>query len=502
MEWALSGTPTMATREQAAPWTSVTVTPMRYTRPLPDHRRWRGAAPRWAGPRGLRVGGDLETEEARDRLVLGDAGDGRRDHIAVGVAGAAHQHPAHGVVRRPQAVGSGDDRAAVRRPVRGDAQQCRHVRRARVGDHEVACAVRVRSDRGRERVGPRGVCGRRPEAAVACVEQHRHVVRTAVGHDDVRTGVAVEPGDGDMGRHPTDHAGREAGGRCERAVAGTEEHGDGRRAEVGDREVGVPVAVHVADRSCVGGDAGVEAGGGAERGTGAAEHDEHLTRELTEDEVGVVVSVDVTDGHAGQEGPQRLAHGRAEGSVARAGQHRDPERIDGDDVEVAVGIYVRHRAGERVQGERIGHRCAEGRAGRSEEHRHRGRGRSRGERGDGEVGIVVVVEVSGRHRRGRAADCDRGGGPEDAGAHAPEHRHASVPGVGRDHVEPAVAVDIGRDDRSRLGAHRVLRGRKIERIVGVRRQRREHHDPHDCSCNDDAVPRRPPVTHPEHLRLL
>src|SRR5207245_7219525 len=76
------------------------------------------------------------------------------------------------------------------------------------------------------------------------------------------------------------------------------------------------------------------------------------------------------------------------------------------------------------------------------------------------------------------------------------------PGVGRHHVEPAVAVSVDRDHRPRLRTNRVVRNRTVEGDVGVRWQRGEHQGSHDGSDNDDASRRRPHALQPEHLRLL
>ena len=99
------------------------------------------------------------------------------------------------------------------------------------------------------------------EAPAAVAEQHRDVVGVAVGDRQVGVGVAVEVAHRDRERAVADG---EVGRRAEAPAAVAEQHRDVVGAVVGDRQVGVGVAVEVAHRDREGLVAGGEVGRGAE----------------------------------------------------------------------------------------------------------------------------------------------------------------------------------------------------------------------------------------------
>src|SRR5207248_1850339 len=68
--------------------------------------------------------------------------------------------------------------------------------------------------------------------------------------------------------------------------------------------------------------------------------------------------------------------------------------------------------------------------------------------GRDQVEPAVAVEVADRHGDGVRADCDLAGGAEVAGAVALEHTDGGAAGLGRRHVEPAVAVEVAHGDRA------------------------------------------------------
>ena len=210
----------------------------------------------------------------------------------------------------PTATATGPASVLIRGPgierqvrARALAQQDRNVVGAAVGDDQVGLAVEV-GDRDPDRVGSHveaiPVVERRAELAVAQAGVNQHVVRPAVGDDQVgdavagqvgqRHGPGIEQSGGLVGQHGG-LAGAVLDDHAIEPLVGVDEVGLAVAGQIGHRQRHVLVGLAI----------------GAEGAVAVALQDEQIAVRVADQEVGDAVAIDIGDRQAVGLGPRVVA---------------------------------------------------------------------------------------------------------------------------------------------------------------------------------------------------